>query len=45
MDLRGYLTGPIDAKCAFTSETDLLRIIKPIHSTASRMTSRSPTAV
>ena len=29
MDVRGYPTGPIDAKGAFTSEIDLLPIIKP----------------
>src|SRR5215467_10885878 len=29
MDVRGYLTGPIDAKGAFTSEIDLPPIIKP----------------
>ena len=29
MDVRGYPTGPIDAKGAFTSDIDLLPIIKP----------------
>ena len=29
MDVRGYPTGPIDAKGAFTSEIDLPPIIKP----------------
>jgi hypothetical protein len=29
MDVRGYPTGPIDAKGAFTSEIDLVPIIKP----------------
>ena len=29
MDVRGYPTGAIDAKGAFTSEIDLLPIIKP----------------
>ena len=29
MDVRGYPTGPIDAKGAFTSEIDLPPVIKP----------------
>ena len=29
MDVRGYPTGPIDAKGAFTSDIDLPPIIKP----------------
>jgi hypothetical protein len=29
MDVRGYPTGPIDAKSAFTSEIDLPPMIKP----------------